>query len=244
MKQKYVWVMVAGLWPLAACGGSTEAAEEPTGFEAAEPTTGQEERDDGVQIEGLMGTLNPEDVQMALEPKMQRFASCFANRYDDLELVGGHFEMAFRVGRDGSVTSVFPRRSTVGDRDTERCLLDVARRTRFREPRGGNEAEFNWSLDFDPPEDVRPPFNWDSDRTAETLEEHGPELLDQCRPPGANGRYLVTAYVAPGGQVIAAGAAADEPDVAETLDCVTDQVRTWEMPDPGSYPAKVTFVLQ
>lgn len=191
-----------------------------------------------------MGTLNPEDVQMALEPKMQRFASCFANRYDDLELVGGHFEMAFRVGADGGVTTVYPRRSTVGDRDTERCLLDVARRTRFREPRGGDEAEFNWSLDFDPPDDVRPPFNWDSDRTADTLAEHGPELLDQCRPAGANGRYLVTAYVAPGGEVIAAGAAADEADVAETLDCVTDQVRTWEMPDPGSYPAKVTFVLQ
>jgi hypothetical protein len=227
----------------AACGGSSEETETAQGFTAAEPTTGAEEREDGVQISGLMGTVSAEDVQLALEPKMGRFAQCFATRYGDIELLGGHFQMSFRVGHDGSVEWVFPRRSTVGDRPTERCLLDVARATRFRSPRGGDAAEFNWSLDFDPPEDVRPPFNWNADNAGDALAELGPEVMSQCSPR-RGARYLVTAYVAPGGNVMAAGAAADAPEVADSLDCVSDAVTAWELPDPGSYPAKITFVLE
>jgi hypothetical protein len=43
---------------------------------------------------------------------------------------------------------------------------------------------------------------------------------------------------------MAAGAAADAPEAAESIDCVTQAVAAWAMPDPGSYPAKITFVLQ
>lgn len=245
MDERIVLAMVWLAVVTAGCGGGDESATEAEGFTAAESTEGDEEpREDGVQIQGLMGTLNPQDVELALEPKMQRFAQCFASRYGDLELVGGHFQMSFRVGRDGGVEWVFPRRSTVGDRETERCLLDVARRTRFRQPRGGDAAEFNWSLDFDPPDDVRPPFNWDAERAGNTLVELGPEVLSQCRPGGVRARYLVTAYVAPGGNVMAAGAAADAPEAAESLECVSQAIREWELPDPGSYPAKITFVLE
>ncbi len=244
MTKRYGWVAALAA-ALVGCGGSAGSTEEPAGFEAGEPGSGGEtERDDGVQIEGLMGTISAEDVQMALEPKMQRFAQCFASRYGDLEVVGGHFEMAFRVGADGSVEWVYPRRSTVGDRETERCMLDVARRTRFREPRGGSAAEFSWSLDLDPPDDVRPPFNWDAERAAEPLTTHASTVMSDCLPRGVSARYLVTAYVAPGGAILAAGAAADAPEAADSLDCVADAVRAWEMPDPGSYPAKITFVLQ
>src|SRR5687768_3399430 len=88
----------------AGCGGSTEQADGSHGFTASEPSGGGEtSRDDGMEISGLMGTLEPGDVQSALQPKMQRFAGCFMERYDDLEVVGGRFEMAFRVRRDGSV---------------------------------------------------------------------------------------------------------------------------------------------
>ena len=246
MRKHCGWAVLLLAAGVAGCGGGSEGAEESEGFQAAEYSGGGEQRseEEEVQIQGLMGTLNPDDVQLALEPKMQRFAQCFASRYGELELVGGHFRMAFRVGNDGSVEWVFPRRSTVGDRDTERCLLDVARRTRFREPRGGDAAEFEWSLDFDPPEDVRPPFNWDAANAGDTLAEHGREVLSQCRPRGVRARYLVTAYVAPGGTVMAAGAAADAAEAADSLDCVSDAVRAWELPDPGSYPAKITFVLE
>jgi hypothetical protein len=53
----------------------------------------------------------------------------------------------------------------------------------------------------------------------------------------------VTAYVAPGGSVIAAGAHASgrEASADKVLDCVTEAVSGWTLPDPGLRPAKVSF---
>ncbi|HEX2677474.1 MAG TPA: hypothetical protein VHM19_12560, partial [Polyangiales bacterium] len=65
--------------------------------------------------------------------------------------------------------------------------------------------------------------------------------LDACSPGDA--RYELTAYVSPGGSVLAAGASTDSPEAADKLDCLTDAVKSWKMPDPGSYAAKVTFSL-
>jgi hypothetical protein len=154
-------------------------------------------------------------------------------------MVGGRIQFSFRIKTDGTVKWVYPHASTIGDRQTETCLLGVAEGTRFERPQGG-EAEFNWPLAFDPPDDVRPPFNWDAERAAEIILEHGGEVLDAC---GA-GPFLVTAYVRPGGEVMAVGASTVEQTSAANLDCVTSAIGEWPMPDPGSYPAKITFELR
>jgi len=228
---------------VAACGGG--ASDEQGWTENTEESTGADDGDsnDGMQIQGLMGTLTREDVNRGLEPRMNRFMRCFSARYGSLDVLGGHFELAFRVAVDGSVLWVYPRRSSIGDRATERCLLEVAAATRFRPPRGNGEAEFGWPLELDAPEDVRPPLNWDSMQVSATLAEHMREMLDGCPVAGTAG-FEVTAYVAPGGRVMAAGAAADTQVAPEALDCVTDMVLAWPMPDPGSYPAKVTFAVR
>ena len=71
-----------------------------------------------------------------------------------------------------------------------------------------------------------------------------------------SGPLHVTAYVEPGGTVVSAGVASGAqaeavqgadapPDTSEgVLDCVAGQVKGWELPDPGSYPGKVTFDLR
>lgn len=223
---------------LAACGGEASQEETTTTAESAETTSGREREaraNDSVQVEGLMGTISAMAVQRGVEPKMGRFLRCFTNRYDAVEVLGGHFEMAFRVARDGSVLWVYPRASTIGDRETERCLLDVAAGIHFSEPHGG-EAEFAYPIELDPPEDVRPPTFWDPSRVADAVERQASRM-------SCSGHFAVTAYVEPGGDVIAAGASSSEQVTAEQLDCVTQAVAGWTMPTPGSYPAKVTFEL-
>ena len=76
------------------------------------------------------------------------------------------------------------------------------------------------------------------------LSENGSTVLDSCRPSGNDARYVVTAYVGNGGQVLAAGASTGDMEAAESIDCVADAVRGWAMPDPGSYPAKVRFFVE
>lgn len=228
---------IIALVALAGCGGPDEAE---TAADTPEETSGQEravQESDGAQIEGLMGTISPDAVERGMEARMGRFLRCFQQRHGALEVLGGSIELAFRVRVDGSVLWVHPRASTIGDRETERCILQAAQGTRFQPPRGG-EAEFSYPLTLDTPPDVRPPLNWDASRVAEHVERSRGEIVD-CGP----GPYTLTLYIAPGGQVLAAGAATPDPERAGDLDCVARVVAGWSMPDPGSYPAKVTFSL-
>lgn len=235
--RRFSWLGVA--LSLAACGGGGSAAEEDTELEP-EVTSGSERparRDDGAQIEGLMGTISSTAVQRALEPKIGRFFHCFSQRSNAVQVLGGRIVLAFRVRVDGSVLWVYPRESTLGDRETERCMLDVAAGVRFSPPNGG-EAEFSYPLELDPADDVRPATFWDASRVASNVDRVRGEIVD-C----GTGPFQVTLYVAPGGRVIAAGASTPDQEQADALDCVAQAVRGWSMPDPGSYPAKVTFGL-
>ncbi len=95
---------------------------------------------------------------------------------------------------------------------------------------------------MDPPDDVRPPVHWEQDHVARVVSHKGADVLGSCgRGPKP---YQVTVYIARGGHVITSGAAVDSHDEMGALDCVASAVRSWHMPDPGSYPAKVTFDLQ
>lgn len=231
-----LWVAV--VLGIGACGGP--AAEVET--TEVEETSGDErprERDDGAQITGLMGTIAREQVERTLNPRMPRFQRCFEQRMGQVELLAGNMRFGFRIHTDGSVAWVYPAQTDIGDRQTEQCVLEVARSTRFPAPRGG-EAEFSWSFGFDAAEDVRPPLHW----TANAL---GPRLNDVgtvARECSVRGSYSITAYVEPGGRVLAAGGSAPSAEGEPALDCIVQRVQTWTMPDPGSYPAKITFTVQ
>lgn len=247
MVPKKMFAMCSALL-MAACGGATASQEATVGEPVAEPASGGEqaakkERPEE-EITGLLGTLSQGSIQRGIEPRMRRFFECFTDRYGEIDVLGGRFEMSFRVRRDGSVRWVFPATSTIGDRDTERCLLNVASTIRFDRPFGG-EAEFTYPLELEPPEDVRPPVDWDAQKVARAVAKQKKDVLNQCRPTGKRREaFFITLYVAPGGTILAAGGAVADPELAEQVDCVIDAVRAWQMPDPGSYPAKVSFRLR
>lgn len=229
---------------LAACGGGAAeqtATTTTTTQRRAERTAEEEAEADaraGVQIEGLMGTISQDQVNNTLQPRTESFARCFAQGAG-VDFLGGDIRLSFRIRTDGTVAWVFPSASSIGHRDVERCIVERARGVRFPRPRGG-EAEFTWGFGYDHPADVRSPVPWDATRVANVLASEGATLVQRC-----NGRrgFRVTAYVQSGGRVMAVGAAAHDPDSAEQLDCIAAGVRGWTMPDPGSYPAKVTFDL-
>lgn len=238
MKRISIGVLSVAL-PLAALGcGGGEAATEP------EPTStsGSERRrsvDDGAEITGLMGTIPRDQVENTLNPRMGRFERCLGTRMGDLEYLAGDIRLTFRIHIDGTVAWVYPAQTTFGDRATEQCILDIARQTRFPRPHGG-EAEFSWGFGFDASEDVRPPLNWASDALGDRMGDVG----DIARECNARGSFEITAYIQPGGAVLAAGGSAPDAQSEQALDCLLERVRGWEMPDPGSYPAKITFAVR
>lgn len=235
---RHGWVAACAALVMAACGGAGEPAEQTASRDRTSGSEERRERDDGAQITGLMGTIPREAVEDALNPRMPRFMRCFEQRLGDVEFLAGDIRLAFRIHTDGTVAWVYPVETSVGDRQAERCVLDVARGTRFRRPSGG-EAEFTWGFGFDAPDDVRPPLNWVADALGDRLRD----VAEVARACSASG-YSVTAYIEPGGRVLAAGGSAPSADAEPALDCILERVRAWSMPDPGSYAAKVTFPVQ
>jgi hypothetical protein len=222
------------------CGGpEPKPAAKPQPAVPVIGTGGEnlEDSEDDLNVSGTLGTIPTHLIQERLEPKFPSFQKCFIERSEALEFVAGKIELYFRVKVDGSVRRVFPRGSSIGDRQTERCIVEIAARTRFPNPKGGGEAEFAWQLEVDTMPDVRPPVAWDSERVSSIARQNAGSIKS-C---GKYARYTVTTYVAPGGKIMSAGAAASAFDGPDALDCVVEAVRTWKMPDPGSYPAKVTF---
>lgn len=226
---------------LGACGGGGgdgDAEESAASRRSAGSERAAEEPQDGLQIEGLMGTIPQEQVNRTLQPRTEAFARCFAQG-GNVDFLEGDIRLSFRIRTDGSVLWVYPSRTSIGHRAVERCIVERARGVQFPRPRGG-EAEFTWGFGLDAASDVRPPVAWSAADVASVLSAQGASLRSQC---GGQGGFQVTAYVDRGGQVMAAGASAPDDATAEQLDCVASGVAGWRMPDPGSYPAKVTFDL-
>jgi hypothetical protein len=229
------WISALAL--CAACGGSTPT-EQPVSAES----TGGEERaaePDQLAVTGLRGTLSQHEIQGALEPRMLKFSRCVQKRSGEVEWVAGAMQFQFKVALDGSVAQVFPSQSSMGDRETERCMVEVAKSTRFPAPHGG-EAEFSWSLEVPLDPDVREPVVWSAADVQEVLSTRTAEVETQC----GGGPYAVTAYLDTEGKVVAAGAATGDEASAPQLDCVVLAVQGWLFPSPGSYAAKLTFTVE
>jgi len=219
-----------------ACAG--KPAEPQRAAETAGDEREEDASNDSLNVQGLRGTLSQYEVQNALEPRMPKFARCVQKRSGEVEWLSGHVSLEFHVNLDGSVASVYPRESSMGDRATERCIGEVAKGTRFPAPHGG-EADFAWSLDVPLDDTVREPVALTGADVAEALVQHIPLLESAC---GA-GSYGVTAYVDPEGKVVAAGVSAGDQTSAAKLDCVSETVQNFVFASPGSYAAKVTFSI-
>ena len=229
------------LWSLG-CGG----AEPPvTAATASQPaaSSGNEQAvapHAGMQVEGLMGTIPQRRIEETLHAKQPAFQRCFFEGMNEVEVLGGHIKFYFHVGLDGRVEWVQPRGSSIGHRATELCLLELASKVRFPEPKGGGPAEFVWGFEVENPGGVRPPVAWPETRVTKQLASQRSSLAACGVGPE---HYVITAYVAPGGAVLAAGVATDAAPAPALLDCIVTAVKGWHMPDPGSYPAKVSFGL-
>jgi hypothetical protein len=230
------WVLLGACLLASACGSKAEPVESAAPDESSGSERDPSDAEDPLSITGLRGTLSQEEIRGALEPRMPKFSRCVQKRSGDVEWISGALAFEFRVATDGSVSSVFPSRSSMGDRATETCMVELARATRFPRPHGG-EAEFSWSLEVPLDPEVREPVSWSSADTGDVLVQRQPELAAQCGP----GPFDLTAYIDVEGKVVAVGGAVADEAHAAQLDCVTQAVSSWVFPSPGSYAAKLSF---
>jgi hypothetical protein len=230
-------VLVAG-----ACGGAPPPVPSTTQTERAPAP--RAESSDSFAVSGLRGTLSEHEIKGALEPRLPKFLRCAQQRLGELEVLAGSITFAFHLATNGAVAGVSPTASSLGDRDTERCMLEVAKQTRFPPPHGG-EADFTWPLELPPDASVRAPVELDSAAAKSALSAKAGETTagEALHASCGGGQVVVTAYVEPSGRVLAAGVAAPDLATASEFDCIASGVRGWTFDSPGSYVGKLSFTL-
>lgn len=250
-----------------ACGGG--AAEAPPPAAAPEAAPKEQAGPPVPQVSQDLGSIDPNATQAAFDALGSRMNGCYQDGLKRVPYLSGDAKLFVRIGQDGRAKYAYLEDSTIGEADTERCLVDALMAATWPKPQGG-EAEARNSIGFDLPEDVRPPAPWSSDRIAEQLGKHDHDFR-KCKGK-TRGTFHVTAYVEkddekpkphekhapkkkphPGkgaspedaerGKIQAIGIVPPGRDGADKVDCLLDVVKSMELPSPGSYAAKVSFIL-
>ncbi len=227
---------------VAACGGSTPPAAAPTSDDSS-ASQSQAPSGPAPQVSQELGSIDQHQVEVTFDHLQGKIQNCFKQGLGRIEYLGGDVSVFLRIGQDGRVRYGYFEDSTVGDRDTEKCLLDVLSHADWPKPQGG-EAEVRNKFGFDAPGDVRAPTDWNSDKIAAILGKAS-DAISQCKG-GVSGSFKGAAYVLPDGKkgkVQAAGLASPSKDGVDKIDCLLGVVNGLPMPSPGSYAAKVSFAL-
>lgn len=205
---------------------------------AVNPLADDEENNDGMQVEGTLGTLDEEAIQSGMAPRLREIAGCFDNLVGQAPYLGGQVSLQLRVGRDGTARRVKLTESSLGSLTAERCILKAARGARFGRPRGG-EAEVTFPLTFT---GRIAPVIWNEGMVKDGLLAHVEELLaDGGRPLRAPQGLVITFYVDPGGRVVSAGMIAEEPIDEKFADRLVENLKKLKLTQPSGGYAKVTY---
>jgi hypothetical protein len=194
-----------------------------------------------VNIRGLTGTLNTDDVHQTMEARKAALDACIGESRRSLRWISGSIRFAFQVDAQGQVSEVHPTESDIGHGKLERCIGEAVAATVFPAPAGHATARFAWGMTVEPASG-RQPEPLDVERLKTLLRKRVPALRKTCEVRRRE-RFKVTAYVAPGGRVVSAGAVPMPPGAAEKLECVLAEVTAWKMPKVDRH-SKVSFLLR
>lgn len=227
------------LCPMLGCGGEESGALRPK--VAERPAEREGDHLHGVRSMSEVGGLNEDAVEGTFKRSLRALESCLGQGSSRVEFLGGSVSFFLKIGQSGEVEHAHLESSTLGDRETERCMLKALKKQDWPKPVGGNVGLARKSFDFDPPNDVRPPTDWSEDEVRPALKKLNGQL-SECKN-GSRGHFQATAYVAPDGSVLAAGVTPPDEAGESDVDCLVEVIQQATFPSPGSWPAKVTFRL-
>lgn len=207
--------------------------------EVAEPEPAQMQRVDRgpTSVKGELGGMNEYAVADTFERLQDPILDCVARGSTRVKELGGRFAISLRIDEEGKALWAYLSESTLGDRATERCVVDVARGATWPRPLGG-EGLAQRSFDVDA---SVAPVEWEPEKVKSAMKHISREAA-RCKK-GRRGRYVATAYVRPDGKVASAGVAPPSADKEEVADCVADALKGMRLRSPGRKSAKVTLEL-
>jgi hypothetical protein len=188
-------------------------------------------------MEAEIGGMNEEAVEAAFNSLAGGVQRCLEEGSSKLGQMGGEFKLKLRVDRGGAARWVYLSSSTLGDRPTEKCVLDQARAKSWPRPVGGEGiAEKTFSID-----PIKNSLQLEERRAKIDIARARAEAA-RCKR-GIPGNFQATAYVLPDGRVASAGVAPPNEDAESASDCVVDAIRKVRFRSGGGRDAKVIFEI-
>ncbi len=176
---------------LVGCGSSPPPkVEEPVKEDARRESSGPK-----LQMSQELGSIDQRKVEQTFSSLVNgALEGCHKQGRDRVEYLTGDVKVFLRIEGNGRVKYGFFEDSTLGDRDTEKCIMGIFNGTTWPKPDGG-EAEvrsgFGWG-----PGGEREPTSWSSDKVTTALVDAKDvkKDVDKCKR-GITGDFRVTAYV-------------------------------------------------
>jgi len=220
------------------CGGSTPPPAEP------EDDFGSSGRPSGptIGMTAEIGALDEGRVNSSFEKAMPKLMDCFGDGLGRISYLSGRVEFEVRVDGSGSARAVILKDSTLGDRATEDCMLNVLRRAAWPAPEGGDEGIAGKSFTFDPQGDARPPVEWSSSDLGDELSDARADL-SACTQSAGAGAVKATMYVDTEGKAEAVGISTSDEQGEQAVDCIVAKLTAISYPSPGSWASKVSFTI-
>lgn len=188
-------------------------------------------------VEAEIGGMNEEAMEKAFNSLGPSIQGCVDAGSGRVKPLGGHLTFELRIAKDGAVRWAYLKESTLGDQDTEKCLLDAVRAKQWPLPVGG-EGLAQRSLDLDP---RAAPLTMDEDRAKRSIAAVRKEA-QKCKK-GARGAFTATAYIRTNGAVLAAGVAPPSAKGQEAADCMAGVIRKVKFVAPGNKTGKLSFTI-
>jgi hypothetical protein len=219
---------------LLACSSATSKKAKTVEVEVSDDSKPERPRQ---RIEQQIGGLNHEAVSGKFNAMQREVQRCIEEGMGRLKGLGGVFTVSIRVKLDGRLRHAFMKESTLGDRQTERCILDAAMSRTWPKPKGGEgEAEHTYAADA-----VVDVHSWDGKRMRGAMGTIMKKVW-KC-VSGVRGRWTATVYLRHDGQVVSAGVAPPSAGAEAKSDCVVDVLESFRFGPQRSKVTKVTFAL-
>ena len=234
---------------LVGCAGSAPPAEGPRDANAGANRNGA-----GMSASAEIGGMNKAEVAEKGLETLDEAKRCVDEARKRLPYLGGDIAIFMRVNRQGRAVTAYLTKSTLGDQQTETCIIKAFRSKTWPRPVGGKLGELSQSYGFDAPADAPTLESWSSDKLARAMaaDDDGSQAgydelvskLDGCRKDAGSERIELTWYLDEDGMAQAVGLSSSDDKGRAAADCASMVAKTTSFPSPGpDVRAKVTVVV-
>jgi hypothetical protein len=233
--------IAAGAVALSACGGPQEVVGPPTD-DGASDTGDTGRRRKGMGVEAEIGALDEGEVKRAFERASKQLTGCYGRGADRLPYLSGQIRFKVRVRKDGSARWVYIKDSSLGDHETEACMVGVLKGIAWPKPVDGEEGILENGFEFAPGSEERMPVEWSPDQLGAKFRDARPKLT-QCREGAGTGPLKATLYIDTEGKAGGIGVSTSDEKGEGAVQCVIETLSGLKFPSPGSFASKVSVVI-